>query len=483
MIRGHINCVAFVRILFGVVFIFGTILAAITIHSFYPITDPVTPIGLIDRVSLFMGVHEQSAVVVIDLDTWSSTVYTYIFHRRIYDGTFHIAFEHKDLILPGIFGAKNETIRDNRLNELLEAAGRHVPVHGGIRIRPEPCHVDPCRIPLLAKVSSGALEMVSKTELSSTVTQLQRHLENSHFGVSSEVAVGHLSQLNERALQWFSINLLLHNLHNFVVSESAVVVDVGDTHLNLTFAVSGLQYNQLPKTRVTALKKLSAFGHHIKLVTLTYTGLGLYRGREHVFNLTATPSSQGPISVRNACVNPICDAHWEWNGKVYRVRGLEKGDYELVKERNGPFAGKKINRPVANYDYCHNVFNTYISQILNETNVGDKNEDAIALAFVQQRPVFMEGMLREKCIERGLSLPYLGGDVKMRAFLDSLKHACKVPNTEQPFACIDLMFLATLLDKMLGLKQGSFLRSTSLVNAMTAEWPLAAAFYVYQNGL
>jgi hypothetical protein len=38
-------------------------------------------------------------------------------------------------------------------------------------------------------------------------------------------------------------------------------------------------------------------------------------------------------------------------------------------------------------------------------------------------------------------------------FQDSLKHACKVPNTEQPFACIDLMFLATLLDKMLGLKQ------------------------------
>jgi hypothetical protein len=27
-------------------------------------------------------------------------------------------------------------------------------------------------------------------------------------------------------------------------------------------------------------------------------------------------------------------------------------------------AGKKINRPVANYDYCHNVFNTFIATIL-----------------------------------------------------------------------------------------------------------------------
>jgi len=27
----------------------------------------------------------------------------------------------------------------------------------------------------------------------------------------------------------------------------------------------------------------------------------------------------------------------------------------------------------------------------------------------------------------------------MKVFLDSLKHACKVPNTEQPFACVDLV--------------------------------------------
>ena len=97
--------------------------------------------------------------------------------------------------------------------------------------------------------------------------------------------------------------------------------------------------------------------------------------------------------------------------------------------------------------------------------------------------VFMAGLLREKCIERGLTLPDSGGNVKMRAFLDSLKHACKVPNTEQPFACLDLMFLATLVDQLLGFKQGSILHSSNNVNGMNADWPLAAAFYVYQNGL
>ena len=85
--------------------------------------------------------------------------------------------------------------------------------------------------------------------------------------------------------------------------------------------------------------------------------------------------------------------------------------------------------------------------------------------------VFMAGLLREKCIERGLTLPDSGGNVKMRAFLDSLKHACKVPNTEQPFACLDLMFLATLVDQLLGFKQGSILHSSN--NVKWHEYGLA----------
>jgi hypothetical protein len=37
---------------------------------------------------------------------------------------------------------------------------------------------------------------------------LTRGLENDRFVVSSDGAVGHLSETNERALQWFSINLV-----------------------------------------------------------------------------------------------------------------------------------------------------------------------------------------------------------------------------------------------------------------------------------
>ena len=45
------------------------------------------------RLSLLLGVHEQSAVVVVDVGLFGSNVYAYVFHRHVADGSFHVASE------------------------------------------------------------------------------------------------------------------------------------------------------------------------------------------------------------------------------------------------------------------------------------------------------------------------------------------------------------------------------------------------------
>ena len=69
----------------------------------------------------------------------------------------------------------------------------------------------------------------------------------------------------------------------------------------------------------------------------------------------------------------------------------------------------------------------------------------------------------------------------------------QVPNTEQPFACVDLMYLATLLDTLGGLGKGAVVKSAANIGGgpegqnggrgFTGGWTLAAAFHVYENGL
>ncbi len=49
-------------------------------------------------------------------------------------------------------------------------------------------------------------------------------------------------------------------------------------------------------------------------------------------------------------------------GLDYMVKGKKEPDFEMVRERNGPFAGKKTNRPVANYDGCHNKAVKFVRQ-------------------------------------------------------------------------------------------------------------------------
>ena len=66
-------------------------------------------------------------------DLWSSTVYTYVFHRHINDGSFHLAEEKKEKQLPGLFESNqvykanvshntSDTQLDSRISQLLDIA-------------------------------------------------------------------------------------------------------------------------------------------------------------------------------------------------------------------------------------------------------------------------------------------------------------------------------------------------------------------------
>lgn len=354
-----------VRALYGLVIFFAVILMAITIHSFAPVTDPVSAVTFLDRISYIMGVHEKSAIVIVDLGAifigihwyeglsfclvfvagaWSSMVYTYTFHRHISDGTFHVEAENKNLLLPGLFAddaASNSTILSQRIEDIISKASSHLPDNWlRFRLRPHDCHVEECRPPILVKVSNEALQL-NKMRVANVLQTLHRRLEtNSSFYFNPEKSFGAIASLaEETALRWFAINLLRHSFNEWKVSSSAIILDVQEKDMHITLAVPNNQ--ALPDQRVQSIQNMEAFGHKVKVVTFKYPGLGLYSARAHVFGLSSTPNvfssrdGTSGIDVRSACVNPVCDAFWEWENSTYHVRGVVNGTYELVRERNG----------------------------------------------------------------------------------------------------------------------------------------------------
>ena len=63
-----------VKLLYGFVLIFALLLAFITIHSYKPVSDPITPIGFLDKLSFVMGVHDKQAVTVLDVGMEKSLI-------------------------------------------------------------------------------------------------------------------------------------------------------------------------------------------------------------------------------------------------------------------------------------------------------------------------------------------------------------------------------------------------------------------------
>ena len=55
------------KLLYGVVLVFGILLALVTLHGFKSVGDPVTPIGILDKLSFIMGVHDKQAVTVLHI--------------------------------------------------------------------------------------------------------------------------------------------------------------------------------------------------------------------------------------------------------------------------------------------------------------------------------------------------------------------------------------------------------------------------------
>jgi len=436
------------------------LLALVSFRGLVPVTDPVTPIGYLDKISLFFGLHEQSRVVVISAAKWTTEIYIYTFQKRLKDGAFHMDSEQHESVSIGLMDSSSPFSASD-VEAKCQAILTSVRGHMGL--------FKPRNTPVLLKLANE-VDKLHKNDKEVLLKALDDCLLNSEFIYNQESSVGVLSQQNQIVMQWFSLGLLNGGLPGLTYKDTPVLVETTEDDLELTFATLR-DTQQFPNNTVKARVKVQVFGNNWDLITVKMSDLGMYKSRQLVLTNNNTDNERA----YSACVNPVVDRWWEYSGKRYHVRGLYRG-VEETKERNGPFAGKRVSRPVANYDVCHGIVLSHVKSKLTQALEAVIKE-------VKRRKFYARGKLFIKCAERGLTDPFKGGNIRLKAFMDSLKHACKVPNTDQPFACVDMMVAGVILDKVLNLHQGSTLMTPQRVGGMTGDWPVTAALDVYQSGL
>jgi len=443
------------RVVVGLLAAVALLLAIVSFRGLVPVTDPLTPVSYIDSLSLLFGLHEQSHVIIVSGHEWNTHVHVFTFQKRLKDGAFYLNGEHKESLSFGLLDQITRENTEERCRDILAASDKGLPFTASK-------HKTPIMVglPSIAKLGDERRILIST---------LDSCLESSAYDYSKEGGIGVVTPSLQTSMQWFAVSLLSGKLPFQKPGESPVLVETTEEELILTFAVGDQdRYNNLS---LTSHQRVEVFGEIWDLVTIRIPDLGVLKARQMVLT-NRDPAREMAAS---PCVNPVVDRWWDFDGHRYHVKGLHKS-VEEVKERNGPFAGKRVARPVANYEVCHTAVVSHIQAAL-----GNKYQQVIK--DLKKRKIYIRGKLFIKCAERGLTDPFKGGNVRLKAFMDSLKHACKVPNTDQPYACLDMMVVGVLLDKILGLHQSSVLLTPHQVNGLTGDWPVTAALHIYQTGL
>jgi len=434
------------------------LLAILSFRGLVPVSDPLTPLGYVDQLSLLFGLHEQSHVVIVSALPWAAEVHVFTFQKRLKDGAFYLSGEAVETVGVGLVEQVTPGSVQAKCEEILAACEKTLPFTASRH-----------RTPILLGLPTPAITSLTQQHKNILISGLHLCLENSDLDYSKEASIGLIPPALQDTMQWFAITLLNGKLPYLKPAETPVIVETTEDSLLLTFAAGDV--TRLNNSSIKNIKKVAIFGDTWDLVTVEIPNLGVLKARQAVL----TNGDPGKEWAASPCVNPVVDRWWDFRGHRYHVKGLHKS-VEEIKERNGPFAGKRVSRPVANYEACHGVVLNIVQKIL-----GNNFEPVIK--ELRKRKVYMRGKLFIKCAERGLTDPFKGGNVKLKTFMDSLKHACKVPNTDQPYACVDMMMVGVILDKVLGLHQSSILLTPHQVGGLTGDWPVAAALQIYQSGL
>lgn len=432
------------------------LLAILSFRGLVPVSDPLTPLSYVDQLSLLFGLHEQSHVVIISTHQWTTDVHVFTFQKRLKDGAFYLNKEVRETVSVGVLDQISPENVEKKCQEILRVCEHNLPFTASRH-----------RTPLLFGLPG--LAGLEEGEKKILISGLHLCLENSNLDYSKEASIGLISPSLQTTMQWFAVTLLNGRLPYLKPSETPVIAETTEDDLLLTFAAGDV--TRLNNSSIESHKKVAIFGDTWDLVTVKIPDLGVLKARQ----LVLTNGDPGKEWAASPCVNPVVDRWWDFRGHRYHVKGLLKS-VEEIKERNGPFAGKRVSRPVANYQACHGVVLNIIQKTLGTSF-------AYVIKELKKRKVYMRGKLFIKCAERGLTDPFKGGNVKLKSFMDSLKHACKVPNTDQPYACVDMMVVGVILDKVLGLHQSSVLLTPHQVGGMTGDWPVTAALQTYQSGL
>jgi len=421
-------------------------LCAVVVHNVSPLGAGGHKVGVLDRLSVPLGLQERVHAVVLDAGSTGSRVLAFTFLRSYADNSLKLESQLWHEVKPGLSSYASDPAEGAAsLAPLLDLAALTVPAHS----RPH--------TPLVLKATAG-LRLLPEAAAQGLLDHVRKELQASEFKTDDN-CVEIMDGRDEGIFSWFTLNYLMDRV-GADAAQTLVALDLGGGSTQVTFVPSDAQ--TLEGAAQEQLASVDLLGESTRLFTHSYLGLGLMAARHAVL-----PTDSNASLLRSPCVSPAVSTQWTYGGHTYTVAGVEDTATVKVEGREGRLPE---HFQTADYDKCQaacvEVIRKQVSWVPQE--LGRREVVAFSYFF-------------DRATERGLIDPLHGGTVTVAQLTAAAKEACQRPNQEQPFACLDLTFIESFLQEGYRLTPNREVKLHKKVDGYDLSWALGLAFHVLTN--
>ncbi|KAF5302325.1 hypothetical protein FQA39_LY10364 [Lamprigera yunnana] len=395
----------------------------------------------VDSIAKSFGYDRPVHAVVIDAGSTGSRVLAFTFHEAYLDGHLILDKELFEYTKPGLssFADIPEKAAQS-ISTLIDKAKNEIPKEYWNKT------------PLILRATAG-LRLLPPEKAENLLNSVRNLFKKVPF-VTDENSVAIMEGTDEGIFSWFTVNFLLERISGNA-ARTVAALDLGGGSTQVTFSPTTpetLSQNQYIHQAIAPQGSIPVF-------TNSYLGLGLMAARKEV----VTYKQDGLVNVTSECVNPIVrNKKFLFAGIEYRVSGL-KENYPTIRNPGGSFSTAD-EEPIVNFATCSEIITNYIKTL------------AKPIGELPQKQINAFSYYFDRAAESGLIDEMKGGLVKVSEFKAVAETVCKQANVDQPFACLDLTFIWSLLENGFGLRPDTNIFLFKKVNGHEISWALGLAY-------
>ncbi|KAJ0172930.1 hypothetical protein K1T71_011106 [Dendrolimus kikuchii] len=300
--------------------------------------------------------------------------------------------------------------------------------------------------PLIVRATAG-LRLLPTEKAKQLIAHVADAISKLGYDVTAN-SVDIMDGSDEGIFIWYTVNLL-HNLMDG--GETMAALDLGGGSTQITYHLTEAEAAKFPPADQYVV---AAGATNITLYTHSYLNLGLMAARYGVFLLGAGENVTNEFT--SVCVEPIIQKEpWTYANKQYYVSGAHR--------RNGMKAK-------AAFEQCHGVVKRYVSATMDwEPQQAPKGSVAAMSYFY------------DVATDAGMINVMKGGRATVADYRAAAVKACSANNVEQPWACIDLVYVVTLLQDGYKIADNEPISLFNKINGHEVSWALGLAYTTVMN--